>query len=148
MGMNSPRRRNSPMKNRSQKRTLTFERLETKATPAALLIAMAPLDDASHDQIEPVAQDSNQSLIDSSTNWQFSHSVGTLLQFVDENTNASQEHAASPNALPRSHDSQVCAPPTWDQCRGADEMMKLHDRELQALVMAEVLGSEKLGPKH
>jgi hypothetical protein len=117
------------MKNRSQKRTLTFERLETKATPAALLIAVAPLDDASHDRLEPILQCDKQLQSDqhsanvSSTNWQFSHSVGTLLQFVDQNT------------PPTASETEVCAPPTWDQCRSADEMMKLHDRELRELVM-------------
>ena len=120
------------MKNRSQKRTLTFERLETKATPAALLIAVAPLDDAAHDRLEPVMQSmhsDSQSENVSSTNWQFSHSVGTLLQFVDQHT------------PPTASETEVGAPPTWDQCRGADDMMKLQDRELRALVMAERLGS-------
>ncbi len=114
------------MRNRSQKRTLAFERLETKATPAALLIAIAPLDEATHERVECVVQYNSESLIevDTSTNWQFSHSVYTLLQFVDEHT------------LQRSRDSAVCAPPTWDQCHSADEMMKLQDRDLRALVMA------------
>jgi hypothetical protein len=126
------------VKNRSQKRTLTFERLETKATPAALLIAVAPLEDAVHDRLEPIilgdsrTQTDQQSANVSSTNWQFSHSVGTLLQFVDQNT------------PPTAGGTSMCAPPTWDQCRSADEMMKLQDRELRALVMAENLETTNL----
>ena len=113
------------MKNRSQKRTLSFERLETKATPAALLFAIAPLDEIVHERVERVVQDSSQSAIDASANWQFSHSVCTLLQFVENHTS------------PESRESAVCTAPTWDQCHSADEMMKLHDRDLRALVMAE-----------
>jgi len=113
------------MKNRSQKRTLSFERLETKATPAALLFAIAPLDDVTHERVERAVQDSSRSAIDASANWQFSHSVCTMLQFVNEHT------------LSESRESEVCAAPTWDQCHSADEMMKLHDRDLRALVMAE-----------
>ncbi len=119
------------MKNRSRKRTLSFERLETKATPAALLVALAPLDEATHERVETIAQDTSASLVvvDISANWQFCHSVVTLLQFVDEHTD------------PEARESAVCSSPTWDQCHSADEMMKLQDRDLRALVMADGLDS-------
>jgi hypothetical protein len=121
------------MKNRSRKRTLAFERLETKATPAVLLVALAPLDDATHERVEPVVQDESESLgpVDTSANWQFCHSVVTLLQFVDEHT------------MPGARESAVCSPPTWDQCHSADEMMKLQDRDLRTLVMADRLDSSE-----
>jgi hypothetical protein len=117
------------MKNRSRKRTLAFERLETKATPAALLVALAPLDDATHERVEQAVPDATGAIhaVDTSSNWQFCHSVVTLLQFVDECT------------LPGAPDLAVCSPPTWDQCQTADEMMKLHDHELRTLVMADQL---------
>jgi hypothetical protein len=65
--------------------------------------------------------------VDTSGNWQFVHSVYTLLQFVDQQT------------LPQPRESDLFSPPTWDQCQVADAMLKLHDRELRTLVMADRL---------
>lgn len=114
-------------KNRAQKRMLTFEQLETKATPAALLIALAPLNDSIHEHVESAVQNQVETItaVDTSGNWQFCHSVITLLRFVEENT------------LPEGHEAAVCSPPTWDQCRTADEMMQLKDADLRTLVIAE-----------
>lgn len=116
-------------KNRLRKRTLRFERLEAKASPAALLVALAPLPEAIQERLEPVLQMEHGSSAchQASEKWQFSHSVIALLKFVDQNT------------LPSENESTVCSPPTWDQCRIADEMMQLKDHALQTVVMAQQL---------
>ena len=114
-------------KNRARKRTLTFERLETKAAPAALLIALAPADDGLHERAESSAESRVAPIaeVDTSGNWQFAHSPITLLRFVEENT------------YPHSQEATVCSAPTWDECSTADEMMQLKDADLQALVIAQ-----------
>jgi hypothetical protein len=119
-------------KNRPRKRTLMFERLETKAAPAALLVALAPVDDAIHERVESAVQSDldDLSAVDTSGNWQFQHSVTTLLQFVEDNT------------LPEAHHTASFSPPTWEQCRTADDMMQLKDSDLRALVIAENFHSE------
>ena len=58
--------------------------------------------------------------------WRFQHSNPELLRFVEEHTADRQE------------DLQAEQWPTQQQCRTADEMMKLHDRELRAMVIATV----------
>jgi hypothetical protein len=122
------------MKNRSRKRILAFERLETKASPASLLIAIAPLDPADHEQVEPVVQNSRSALVDASTNWQYHHSVSTLLQFVEEQTRPATGEPEGAGRLP-----------SQDACESADAMMKLDDPDLLALVRAEQFASPSPG---
>ena len=127
----------------SRKRTLAFERLESKHVPAALLVALAPLDDDSHQRLEPILHASADSSARApqtvpadpdrqSGHWQFVHSVGALLEFVDQHTNS----AAS--------EPELCAAPTWDQCRAADEMLQLRDEALRTIVMTENLDMQDL----
>lgn len=108
------------------KRTLTFERLETKNVPAALLVALAPLAEEDHQQLEPILKsEAFRATTPSPTSdhWQFSHSTGALLAFVDQHTRGTAS------------ESEVCSPPTWDQCRASDDMLRLRDDELRTIVM-------------
>jgi hypothetical protein len=116
-------------KNRPRKRTLMFERLETKSAPAALLVVLAPVDDATHERVESAVQNDQEllSAVDTSSNWQFQHSITTLLKFVEDNTVEQIQHTSTYSA------------PTWEQCRTADDMMQLKDADLRTLVMSETL---------
>lgn len=122
------------MKQSKRKRTLSFEQLETKCAPSTLLLVMAPMDDAFHVAIENASADSSSSSnteivcapVDASASWQFQFSTNDLLRFVHENTSSSAP-------------STTTSAPTAEQCRGADEMMKLGDQDLRALVIADSL---------
>ena len=120
------------MKQSKRKRTLSFEQLDTKCAPSTLLLVMAPLDDSFHVAIEEsqsgpshVATVSEQ--IDTSANWQFQFSTSDLLRFVNDNASGSEPSLSCSTV------------PSVEQCRGADEMMKLGDQDLRALVIADSL---------
>jgi hypothetical protein len=120
------------MKQTKRKRTLAFEQLETKCAPSTMLLVMAPMEDSFHASVEQSRVDSGSTAIvcaqvDTSANWQFQFSTSDLLRFVNENTSCS---ASS---------STTTAAPSPEQCRGADEMMKLGDQDLRALVIADSL---------
>jgi hypothetical protein len=120
------------MKQSKRKRTLSFEQLETICAPSTLLLVMAPMEDSFHVAVERSQSDSTSSQIvaaqiDTSANWQFQFSTSELLRFVDDHTACSTLSNA------------VSTAPTAEQCRGADEMMKLGDQDLRALVIADTL---------
>jgi hypothetical protein len=121
------------MKQPKRKRTLSFEQFETKCAPSTLLLVMAPMEDSFHVAVESRANSKEEdseivcAQVDTSANWQFQFSTSDLLRFVDDNASCT-----APSAT-------VSAAPTADQCRGADEMMKLGDQDLRALVIADSL---------
>ena len=120
------------MKHSKRKRTLSFEQLESKCAPSTLLLVLAPMEDSIHVAVEQSRADLGSAQIicaevNTSASWQFQFSTSDLLRFVDDNTSCT----ASPNV--------AAAVPTAEQCRGADEMMKLGDQDLRALVIADTL---------
>jgi hypothetical protein len=109
---------------------LAFERLETKSTPSTLLLALAPQNDSFHVSLEGIGDNSSSDgpdwvAVDTSANWRFEFSTQQLLYFVEENT-----------WQPR-RDTNPVSVPTAAQCQRIDEMMKLDDSEIRALVIVD-----------
>lgn len=120
------------MKRLTHKRKLAFERLEHKCAPSTLLLAIAPLDDDFHAAVEESREkDAAVELVcptsDVSANWQFQISTSDLLRFVDRNTQSG------------SAENRIAVKPSAEHCHSADEMMKLGDQDLRALVIADAL---------
>jgi len=103
-------------------RVLAFEQLETKRSPASLLVALAPADDDLHADSESAVQ---QRCVDSSAAWHHHHSAEEILRFVERQT----VHGSF----------RPWTSPTPGDCAGADQMMKLQDDDLRAIVIAESL---------
>ena len=118
-------------KSKSKSRALGFERLESKCVPTTLLLAVAPLDESFHVTVEQARDQGCAELVcpaaATSENWQFQFTTADLLQFVHNNT-----HSTSVNVT-------AISQPTKEQCRSADEMMKLGDQDLRAFVIADSL---------
>ena len=100
------------------------ERLEDKRSPASLLLILAPAAEQVHEAIESQPE---RLTTDASTNWSFHHPTRQLLSFVEAETQLSR---------PPCQGGEL---PTPEQCRCADEMMKLQDEELRALVLTALL---------
>jgi hypothetical protein len=120
------------MKNKTRKRPLGFERLEVKATPSTLLLALAPLDETFHVAVEQTRDLAGSAEpqwleVDTSANWRIHFSTHELLHFVDQNT------------IRRGRDTCAVDAPTAEQCQQVDEMMKLGDHDTRALVISDSL---------
>ncbi|MGE3778291.1 MAG: hypothetical protein AB7F89_13970, partial [Pirellulaceae bacterium] len=77
------------MGNRSKVRVLSFERLEVKATPTSLLLALAPQNDNFHAAAERMWEPSSTEFrlqLDTSANWQVAVSTQELLRFVEDHS--------------------------------------------------------------
>lgn len=104
----------------NSKRKLAFERLESKVFPSAVQMLLAPTGELDR-QSETESQ---------AEYWQYQHSAESIIQFV------------ATNARDARQDSGAWDRPSSEQCSSADEMMKLHDGDLRALVIAESLESQ------
>lgn len=111
------------------KRALGFERLESKSTPSSLMLLLTPDTAAPADEAAATTEVRASSTVDeSNTNWHHEHSTADLLRFISANTTPADQ---TPSA----------ELPSDDECRTADEMMKLDDDELQGLVFTAVFGT-------
>lgn len=129
------------MKNRSRKRILAFERLESKATPSSLLLVLAPMHDGAHGALEQALHDPTSSAgsfpaVDASANWQFSVSTVELLHFVETNSYHTRV------------DTIEVPMPSVEHCRCADEMMRLGDPDVRSMVIADSLGENLILNNH
>jgi hypothetical protein len=109
-------------------RALSFELLESKALPGSLLLAFAPLDEDLHGaaaRLGLFGEAGSPGVRSSAAMWSYQHSTEELLRFVEENTDPGE---GSP---------LVWHMPSPEQCAAADEMMKLSDDNLRAMVAAE-----------
>jgi hypothetical protein len=90
-----------------------------------LLLVFAPLDELDHAALEvaDIRQADGQTVCRGvAAVWQLEHPADALLEFVESQPGASRQEA------------QAWSPPTRDECRSADSMMRLTDPELRALV--------------
>jgi hypothetical protein len=126
------------MKQSKRLRSLTFERLETKATPSSLLLALAPLDESIHVSIEQIRECATAGWpgMDTSGNWQFEFLTGDVLRFVERNTRHQDRDSAS------------IACPTAEQCERIDETMKLGDGDVRALIIADNISLTSITQDH
>jgi hypothetical protein len=119
------------MTRRLKNRILTFERLDAKATPSSLLLALAPLDEPFHQAVERerenAAGDLAELAVATTGSWHFAVSTSDLLRFVENNSSR------------RVADTRQVVLPTPDECRRADEMMKLGDHDTRAVIIADSL---------
>ena len=111
------------MKSNDPYRVLAFEQLETKRSPAALLLAVAPLDDDTHAASEYEVQQRN---VDSSGYWRQHHSSEQILHFIEQQSGQGS--------------FRPWATPDTSECTSADQMMKLQDDALRTILIAESLG--------
>ena len=101
-------------------RALAFEQLETKRSPAALLLAVASADEDTHAAVEETIPERN---VDVSCHWRQTHSAEQLLHFV--------EQQAGPGS------SRPWTTPRASECSSADEMMKLQDDALKSILVSK-----------
>jgi hypothetical protein len=125
------------MPGESPQRALHLEPLESRSLPSSILLAFASMEDEVFAAVERSAElgppPHNLPLPSSvAAPWRFHHSNPELLQFVEEHTTAPHEDLASEQR------------PTESQCRAADEMMKLKDSHLRALVVMDLLTALRL----
>ena len=114
--MNSPRRR------------LTFELLEPKASPSAILLALAPLDEPEQRMIE--SERAMYATTAASTASTTSNDANVaLLWFIERNTRGI-EAAGSAMRLP-----------TSEQAMAADKMMQATDTDLRSMLITEMLSA-------
>lgn len=101
-------------------RRLAFELLEPKASPSALLLALAPLDEAAQRLIESTSSLAAAPTATPDTN-------AALLRFIAENTRSDPWRAT------------MTPLPTPEQAAAADTMMQATDTDLRAMLIAEML---------
>ncbi len=109
----------------NRKRRLAFELLETKASPSALLLALAPLDESDQRWLEAERAMFAAPTTDAARP---THDANTgLLEFIDQNTRRPSD---SPPPWPA---------PTAAQATAADNMMTVTDSDLRSLLISELL---------
>ncbi len=107
-------------------RRLTFELLETKASPSALLLALAPLDEADQEQIESARALYAAPLINKV---EINPTNAALMKFIEENTRSSADvRSARPM-------------PTAAEAAAADTMMMATDTDLRSMLITEMLNA-------
>ena len=114
-------------------RQLAFERLEAKSAPSSLLLLLAveSTDTSLSDEVLNGHQlEARAAIAVTSSKWEFEHSPQMLMEFIVTHT------SPCPNEI------TSWTIPSPADCDGADEMMKLEDSELRALVLAEPLTAE------
>jgi hypothetical protein len=127
------------MDGRRFQRSLGFERLENKLLPGALLLLLAPLEEDAHAAAERAGWLDAESgpstgMRGVAAQWRHHRSIDDLLRYIEENTNAAGAERSAMGL------------PTVEQCAAADEMMKLGDGEMRAMVLADLFaaaGGEK-----
>ena len=113
-------------------RRLTFEILESKASPSAVLLALAPLEEldqgvieieralyTAHTSTAPAASISATGIVNTA-----------LLQFIEHNTRRTTEDLASPGV------------PAAARAALADTMMQATDADLRAMLISETLDED------
>ncbi len=103
-------------------RRLAFELLEPKASPSALLLALAPLDESDQRVIE-----SDRAIYATTTN-AANDANAALLKFIERNTR-SHEGAGAEMSLP-----------TRERAAATDKMMQATDTDLRTTLITELPG--------
>ena len=114
-------------------RQLAFERLEAKSAPSSmlLLLAVESAETSLSDEVLKEHQLEATATVEvTGSKWEFEHSPQMLMEFIVTHTSPCPEEIMS------------WATPSQADCDDADEMMKLEDSELRALVLAEPFSVE------
>ena len=107
-------------------RRLAFELLEPKASPSALLLALAPLDETTQRAIE-----FERSAYAATVSVGVTHSANVaLLEYIDQHTQERPELGHLKVAIP-----------TPAQAAEADKMMQATDTDLRCLLIVEMLAA-------
>ena len=112
------------MSSPTRRRVLAFEQLEPKASPSSILLLLATGGEMDDEASIPAWEAAEQS----SGPWRFAHDTQTLLRFIDAHTDVDCSEHQQPQL------------PTEDECAAADDMMKVDDMDLRAMIVVDVFG--------